>query len=156
MTGAARCQHDGVARWRDLPRYEEDDSGSRRPTAGAPEPNLLRYVYALAGAYHTRQGHARNLLRAGERFNSLGAGSHRLFEMRAGGSRPRAAGAQGLRALGLPAERIVPISCRPHQAALHLFDRFCFEDYPIGSIGFSYCRSASPPQPKSEIDAVHR
>ena len=49
-------------------RFEQTDG---RP--GAQEsPNLLRYIYALAGAYHTAKDTPRNLLRAAERFKEIG------------------------------------------------------------------------------------
>jgi pyrroloquinoline quinone (PQQ) biosynthesis protein C len=61
-----------------------------------------------------------------------------------------------LRALGLPAERIVanlvPAGIKP---LCDLFERFCFKDYPIESVGFSYCSERiAALKPKAEIDAV--
>jgi hypothetical protein len=62
-------------------RFEQADS---RPTA-QESPNLLRYIYALAGAYHTAKDTPRNLLRAAERFKEIGRPEVTAYlEMRAG------------------------------------------------------------------------
>jgi pyrroloquinoline quinone (PQQ) biosynthesis protein C len=140
--------------------YEETDRrlGQADSRPAAERPNLLRYVYALAGAYHTAKDTPRNLLRAGARFKELGRPEVTAYlEMRAReeAGHERLA-LKDLRALGLPAERIVanlvPAGIKP---LCDLFDRFCFEDYPIRSIGFSYCSERiAALKPKSEIDAV--
>jgi hypothetical protein len=133
---------------------EQTDS---RP--GAQErPNLLRYIYALAGAYHTAKDTPRNLLRAAERFKEIGRPEVTAYlEMRAREETGHERLAlKDLRALGMPAERIVaslvPVGIKP---LCDLFDRFCFEDYPIECIGFSYCSERiAALKPKAEIDAV--
>lgn len=121
-------------------------------------PNVLRYIYALVGAYHTARDTPRNLLRAAERFKEIGRPEVTAYlEMRAleetGHER---LALKDLRALGLPAERIVanlvPVGIRP---LCDLFDRLCFEDYPIECVGFSYCSERiAALKPKAEIDAV--
>jgi pyrroloquinoline quinone (PQQ) biosynthesis protein C len=135
-------------------RFEQTDS---RPAA-QESPNLLRYIYALAGAYHTAKDTPRNLLRAAERFKEIGRPEVTAYlEMRA---REETGHEQlvlkDLRALGLPAERIVanlvPVGIKP---LCDLFDRFCFEDYPIECVGFSYCSERiAALKPKAEVDAV--
>jgi hypothetical protein len=124
----------------------------------AQSPNLLRYIYALAGAYHTARNTPRNLLHAAEHFKKIGRPEvTEYLEMRA---REEAGHEQlalkDLRSLGLPAERIVanlvPAGIKP---LCDLFDRFCFKDYPIECVGFSYCSERiAALKPKAEIDAV--
>jgi hypothetical protein len=140
--------------------FEQTDTGAERadiPPA-AQSPNLLRYIYALVGAYHTAKDTPRNLLRAAEHFKKIGRPEVTGYlEMRA---REEAGHEQlalkDLRALGLPAERIVanlvPAGIKP---LCDLFDRFCFKDYPIECVGFSYCSERiAALKPKAEIDAV--
>jgi hypothetical protein len=140
--------------------FEQTDIrfGQTDSQPGAKGPNLLRYIYALAGAYHTARDTPRNLLRAAERFKAIGRPEVTAYlEMRAleetGHER---LALKDLRALGLPAERIVanlvPVGIKP---LCDLFDRVCFEDYPIECIGFSYCSERiAALKPKAEIDAV--
>jgi len=135
-------------------RFEQTDS---RPAA-QESPNLLRYIYALAGAYHTAKDTPRNLLRAAERFKEIGRPEVTAYlEMRAlEESGHERLALKDLRALGLPAERIVanlvPAGIKP---LCDLFDRFCFEDYPIECVGFSYCSERiAALKPKAEVDAV--
>ncbi len=133
--------------------FEETDS---RPVA--PSPNLLRYIYALVGAYHTAKDTPRNLLRAAEHFRRIGRPEVTAYlEMRAReeAGHERLA-LKDLRALGLPAGRIVanlvPAGIKP---LCDLFERFCFKDYPIECVGFSYCSERiAALKPKAEIDAV--
>jgi hypothetical protein len=133
--------------------FEQTDSRT-----AAHSPNSLRYIYALAGAYHTAKDTPRNLLRAAEHFKKIGRPEVTAYlEMRAReeAGHERLA-LKDLRALGLPAERIVanlvPVGIKP---LCDLFDRFCFKDYPIECIGFSYCSERiAALKPKAEIDAV--
>jgi hypothetical protein len=134
--------------------FEQTDS---RPAA-QESPNLLRYIYALAGAYHTAKDTPRNLLRAAERFKEIGRPEVTAYlEMRAlEESGHERLALKDLRALGMPAERIVanlvPAGIKP---LCDLFDRFCFEDYPIECVGFSYCSERiAALKPKAEVDAV--
>lgn len=141
--------------------FEQTDSrfGHTDSQPGAKEgPNLLRYIYALAGVYHTAKDTPRNLLRAAERFKEIGRPEVTAYlEMRAAEETGHERLAlKDLRALGLPAERIVenlvPVGIKP---LCDLFDRFCFEDYPIECVGFSYCSERiAALKPKAEVDAV--
>jgi Iron-containing redox enzyme len=133
--------------------FEQTDS---QPVAQSP--NLLRYIYALAGAYHTAKDTPRNLLWAAERFEDIGRPEVTAYlEMRAREETGHERLAlKDLRALGLPAERIVanlvPIGIKP---LCDLFERLCFKDYPIECIGFSYCSERiAALKPKAEVDAV--
>jgi hypothetical protein len=141
--------------------FEQTDSRLAQPDSrpGAQEgPDLLRYIYALAGAYHTARDTPRNLLWAAERFKEIGRPEVTAYlEMRAREETGHEQLAlKDLRALGLPAERIVanlvPAGIKP---LCDLFDRFCFEDYPIRCVGFSYCSERiAALKPKAEVDAV--
>jgi hypothetical protein len=141
--------------------FEQTDNrfGPTDDTSGVKEgPNLLRYIYALAGAYHTAKDTPRNLLSAAERFKEIGRPEVTAYlKMRAleetGHER---LALKDLRALGLPGERIVanlmPVGIKP---LCELFDRFCFLDYPMECVGFSYCSERiAALKPKTEIDAV--
>jgi hypothetical protein len=141
--------------------FEQTDNrlGPAADPPGVKEgPNLLRYIYALAGAYHTAKDTPRNLLRAAERFKEIGRPEVTAYlEMRAleetGHER---LALKDLRALGLPAERIVanlvPAGIKP---LCELFDRFCLLDYPMECVGFSYCSERiAALKPKTEIDGV--
>ena len=138
-------------------RYGEVDSPLAAQVANQG-PNLLRYIYALVGAYHTAKDTPRNLLWAAEHFQDIGRPEVTAYlEMRAREETGHERLAlKDLRALGLPAERIVanlvPAGIKP---LCDIFERFCFKDYPIESIGFSYCSERiAALKPKSEIDAV--
>jgi pyrroloquinoline quinone (PQQ) biosynthesis protein C len=122
------------------------------------QPNLIRYIYGLIGAYYTSKDTPRNLLRAAERFKDIGRPEVTVYlEMRA---REEAGHERlvlkDLRALGLPAEQLVanliPVGIKP---LCDLFEYFCFQDYPIDSVGYSYClERIAASKPKAEIDAV--
>jgi pyrroloquinoline quinone (PQQ) biosynthesis protein C len=134
--------------------FEQTDSG---PSI-QERPSLLRYIYALVGAYHTAKDTPRNLLHAAARFKELGRPEVTAYlEMRAReeAGHERLA-LKDLRALGLPAEKVVanlvPAGIKP---LCDLFDRHCFADYPIECVGFSYCSERiAALKPESEIDAV--
>jgi hypothetical protein len=107
-----------------------------------PDPTVAGYIVALAGAYHTSVNTPRNLLRASRRFEELGRPGVAVYlEQRAreetGHDR---LALKDLRALGVPAEKLVanyiPAGIKP---LCDRFDALCVEDYPIASIGFSYC-----------------
>ncbi len=107
-----------------------------------PEPNLAGYVVALVGAYHTSVDTPRNLRRAGKRFEELGRPEVTAYleeRAREETGHDRLA-LKDLRALGVPGELLVanfiPEGIKP---LCKRFDDLCAQDYPIGSIGYSYC-----------------
>lgn len=122
------------------------------------EPTLAAYIVALVGCYHTSVHTPRNLCRAADRFNELGRPEVAVYlEDRAheetGHDR---LALKDLRALGVPAERLVanfvPEGVKP---LCQRFDDLCFRDYPIGCIGYAYClERISALKQKSDVDAV--
>lgn len=107
-----------------------------------PEPTLVGYAVALVGAYHTSVDTPRNLRHAAGRFEGLGRPEVAAYleeRAREETGHDRLA-LKDLRALGLPAERLVanyiPEGIKP---LCKRFDELCAEDYPIGCIGYSYC-----------------
>ena len=101
-----------------------------------------RTVVALVGAYHTSVDTPRNLRRAASRFNELGrpeVAAYLEVRAREETGHDRLA-LKDLRALGVPAERLVasfvPDGIKP---LCKRFDDLCVQDYPIGCIGYSYC-----------------
>jgi hypothetical protein len=123
-----------------------------------PEPTIAGYIIALVGAYHTSVDTPRNLRRAAKRFEELGrpeVAAYLEVRAREETGHDRLA-LKDLRALGVPGERLVanfiPEGIKP---LCKRFDDLCAEDYPIGSIGYSYCleRIAALKQ-KSDIEKV--
>jgi pyrroloquinoline quinone (PQQ) biosynthesis protein C len=123
-----------------------------------PAPTLIGYIVAIVGAYHTSVHTPRNLQRAAQRFNELGRPEVAAYleeRAREETGHDRLA-LKDLRALGLPAERLVanfmPEGIKP---LCERFDELCVQDYPIGCIGYSYCleRIAALKQ-KTDIDKV--
>jgi hypothetical protein len=107
-----------------------------------PEPSLAGYIVALVGAYHTSVHTPQNLRRAAKRFEELGrpeVAAYLEVRAREETGHDRLA-LKDLRALGVPGERLVanfiPEGIKP---LCKRFDDLCAEDYPIGSIGYSYC-----------------
>ena len=107
-----------------------------------PEPTVAGYIVALVGAYHTSVDTPRNLRRAASRFNEMGRPEVAAYleeRAREETGHDRLA-LKDLRALGVPGERLVanyiPDGIKP---LCKRFDDLCAEDYPIGSIGYSYC-----------------
>jgi hypothetical protein len=107
-----------------------------------PDPTVVGYIVALVGAYHTSVHTPRNLQCAAKRFNELGRPEVAAYlEERAleetGHDR---LALKDLRALGVPAERLVanfiPEGIKP---LCKRFDDLCVQDYPMGCIGYSYC-----------------
>jgi pyrroloquinoline quinone (PQQ) biosynthesis protein C len=132
-------------------------SGIEKPAA-TPEPTIPAYIAALVGAYHTSVDTPRNLRRAAARFAELGRPEVAAYlEQRAreetGHDR---LALKDLRALGVPGERLVanyiPEGIKP---LCKRFDELCAEDYPIGSIGYSYClERIAALKTKSDIEKV--
>jgi hypothetical protein len=107
-----------------------------------PQPTLPSYILALVGAYHTSVDTPRNLRRAASRFEELGRHEVAAYleeRAREETGHDRLA-LKDLRALGVPGERLVanfiPEGIKP---LCERFDQLCAQDYPIGSIGYSYC-----------------
>jgi hypothetical protein len=112
----------------------------KRPAC--PDPTLVGYIVALVGAYHTSVDTPGNLRRAARRLNELGRPEVAAYleeRAREETGHDRLA-LKDLRALGLPAERLVanfiPEGVKP---LCKRFDDLCGHDYPIGCIGYSYC-----------------
>lgn len=125
---------------------------------GQPDPTLVAYIVALAGAYHTSVHTPRNLQRAASSFRGSGrpeVADYLEERAREETGHDRLA-LKDLRALGVPGERLVanfiPEGIRP---LCERFDALCVEEYPIGCIGYSYCleRIAALKQ-KADIDKV--
>ena len=120
--------------------------------------SLTKYVYNLVGTYHNARRTPDNYVLAAERLRELGRDeiaayleTHALEET--GHDRLII---KDLRALGLPAERLVanltPQGVRP---LVDLFDRLSCADYPIGCIGYSYCfEYTAAMKPKAQVDAM--
>ncbi len=111
-------------------------------TLARSKPTLPAYIVALVGAYHTSVDTARNLRRAARRFEELGRPEVAAYleeRAREETGHDRLA-LKDLRALGVPAERLVanfiPDGIKP---LCKRFDELCAQDYPIGCIGYSYC-----------------
>lgn len=107
-----------------------------------PAPSIPGYVVALIGAYHTSVDTPRNLLRAAYRFEEIGRPEVAAYleeRAREETGHDRLA-LKDLKALGFPGERLVanyiPDGIKP---LCKRFDDLCAEDYPIGSVGYSYC-----------------
>jgi hypothetical protein len=123
-----------------------------------PELTIAAYIVALVGAYHTSVDTPRNLRRAASRFLELGRPEVAAYleeRAREETGHDRLA-LKDLRALGVPGERLVanfiPEGIKP---LCKRFDDLCAEDYPIGSIGYSYClERIAALKEKSDIEKV--
>jgi pyrroloquinoline quinone (PQQ) biosynthesis protein C len=123
-----------------------------------PEPTLTAYIVALVGAYHTSVDTPRNLRRAASRFEELGrpeVAAYLEVRAREETGHDRLA-LKDLRALGVPGEQLVanfiPEGIKP---LCKRFDDLCAEDYPIGSVGYSYClERIAALKEKSDIENV--
>ena len=123
-----------------------------------PEPTLAAYVVALVGCYHTSVHTPRNLCNAASRFKELGRPEVAAYledRAREETGHDRLA-LKDLRALGVPAERLVanfiPEGIKP---LCERFDDLCAQDYPIACIGYAYClERISALKQKADIDKV--
>jgi hypothetical protein len=107
-----------------------------------PAPTIPAYILALVGAYHTSVDTPRNLRRAAKRFEDIGRPEVAAYleeRAREETGHDRLA-LKDLKALGVPGERLVANLMPEGIAPLcKRFDDLCVQDYPIGSIGYSYC-----------------
>ncbi len=123
-----------------------------------PEPTLAGYIVALVGAYHTSVDTPRNLRRAASRFEALGrpeVAAYLEVRAREETGHDRLA-LKDLRVLGVPGERLVanliPEGIKP---LCRRFDELCAEEYPIGSVGYSYClERIAALKEESDIESV--
>jgi hypothetical protein len=119
--------------------------------------SLPRYVFDLVFSYHNAHRAPGHFREAAKRFRELDRpeiSSYLETHAREETGHDRLV-IKDLRALGLPAERIVanllPEAMRP---LCDLFDEFASSDYPIGCIGYSYCfESLAAFKGKPEVDA---
>lgn len=120
--------------------------------------SLPKYVFHLVAAYHNARRTPGHYRQAATRFRELDRPDIASYlETHA----REETGHDGLvlkdlRALGLPAERIVanlvPGGVRP---LCEFFDRLSSADYPIGVIGYSYCfESTAAMKTKADVDAM--
>ena len=119
---------------------------------------LPKFVFNLVGAYHNSRRTPGHFRRAAQRLREIGrpdiaAYLEKHAQEETGHDRLVL---KDLRALGLPAERIVenlvPDGVRPLN---DLFDRLSSADYPVGCIGYSYCfESTAALKQKADVDAM--
>ena len=111
---------------------------------GAPScaASLPRYVFDIAGTYHNARrtpGHFRRAAKRLRKFDRPDLANYLEVHAREETGHHNLV-LKDLRALGLPAERLVDNLV--HEAIVPLcefFDRLVETEYPIGCIGYSYC-----------------
>ena len=119
--------------------------------------SLPKFVFDLIFSYHNAHrapGHFREAAKRFRELDRLDISSYLETHAREETGHDRLV-IKDLRALGLPAERIVanlvPEGMRP---LCELFDEFASSDYPIGCIGYSYCFEYTAAfKGKPEVDA---
>lgn len=120
--------------------------------------SLPKYVLDLIGSYHISRRTPNHFSRAAGRFRELrrpDIATYLETHGREETGHDRLV-LKDLRALGLPAERIVanfvPEGMQP---LCELFDRLCAAEYPVGCIGYCYCfESTAALKQKSEVEAL--
>jgi hypothetical protein len=120
--------------------------------------SLPKYVLDLIGSYHVTRRTPDNFSTAAKRFRELKRpeiASYLETHGREETGHDRLV-LKDLRALGLPAERIVanfvPEGTQP---LCELFDRLCRGEYPVGCIGYCYCfESTAAFKRKPEVEAL--
>lgn len=120
--------------------------------------SLPRYVRDLVGSYHNARRAPGHFSRAAARLNEMNRpeiASYLEAHAREETGHDRLA-LKDLRALGLPAERIVanliPEGWRP---LYEIFDRVCSSDNPVGCIGYCYCfESTAAWKQKAQIEVI--
>lgn len=119
--------------------------------------SLPRYVYDLIGAYHNSRRTPGHFLKAAKRLRELGRediSSYLETHAREETGHDKLV-LKDLRAMGLPAERIVA-NLEPNVKPVYeFFDRLASSDYPVGCIGYSYCfEYTAAMRQKPEVDAL--
>jgi hypothetical protein len=120
--------------------------------------SLPKYVLDLIGSYHVSRRTPNHFSRAAKRFSEIGRPdivSYLETHGREETGHERLV-LKDLRALGLPAERIVKnLVPEGMQPLCELFDRLCSADYPVGCIGFCYCfESTAAIKKEPEVEAL--
>jgi hypothetical protein len=131
-----------------------DDGGDLKQEA----PSLPRYVLDLVGSYHNARRAPGHFSKAAKRLRELNRpdiASYLETHAREETGHDRLA-LKDLRALGLPAERIVAnLIPEGWQPLYEIFDRVSSSDNPVGCIGYCYCfESTAAWKQKPEIKAL--
>ena len=117
--------------------FAPDDGEMKQSTLSLPT-----IVSDLVFSYHNANrapGHFRTAAKRFKQLDQLDISSYFEIHAREETGHDRLA-IKDLRALGLPAERIVAnLVPEPLRPLCELFDEFAASDYPIGCIGYSYC-----------------
>jgi len=120
--------------------------------------SLPKYVLDLISSYHISRRTSNHFSQAAIRFRELkrpDIATYLETHGREETGHDRLV-LKDLRALGLPAERIVAnFVPEGMQALCQLFDRLCAAEYPVGCIGYCYCfESTAALKQKSEVEAL--
>ncbi len=131
-------------------------------SGGESEPqgftSLPRYVFDLAGAYHNARRTPGHFRRAAKRLRGLGRpeiAEYLEVHAREETGHDKLV-LKDLRALGLPAERIVAnLDHEGVQPLCAFFDALVDADNPVGCVGYSYCfKSTAALKGQEEVDAL--
>ena len=133
--------------------FQGDEEEIRTRTASLP-----RYMLHLVAAYHNSGRTPGHFVRAARRLRELRRphiAAYLETHAREETGHERLA-LKDLRALGLPAERIVANLVPEGMKQLcELFDRLADSDYPVGCLGYSYCfEFTAAMKQKSHVDAL--
>lgn len=120
--------------------------------------SLPKYVLDLIGSYHITRRTPGHIAQAAKRFTELNRPDIALYletHGREETGHDRLV-LKDLRALGLPAERIVAnLIPEGMQPLCELFDKLCSADYPVGCIGYCYCfESTAAIKREPEVEAL--
>ncbi|HZS03674.1 MAG TPA: iron-containing redox enzyme family protein [Blastocatellia bacterium] len=111
------------------------------PTGGRPRLSEARWVWRLAGYYHTTHATPRLMAEAAERFRAAGRealADYAMEKVRDEGGHDELA-LRDLRALGIRAEEVVAEMVPPTAAALvDYFTRSVRAANPVGCVGYAY------------------
>ena len=120
--------------------------------------SLPRYVLDLIGSYHNARRAPGHFSRAAKRLSELNRPELAAYletHAREETGHDRLA-LKDLRALGLPAERIVAnLVPDGWQPVYELFDDLAFSEYPLGCVGYCYCfESTAAIKQKTDIETI--